>query len=125
MDEPDHDLVGETKRTLTSEEPSATLKCSEAPGKHSQSYIISNHWSISNFEWSPNVLQASKTASLVPSENPSTQMIAQPKRCIIPSCPNALETKYYKKYRICEEHAKSPAVTVGGLAVRYAGTWTP
>ena len=44
---------------------------------------------------------------------------AQHLGCCIRGCPNPLGSSYYRKYKICEEHAKSPAVTMGGIPVRF------
>jgi len=50
-----------------------------------------------------------------PAPNDSLVLCSLPPcRCNIKGCGNILSNAYYRKYRICEEHAKSPGVTVDG-----------
>lgn len=57
------------------------------------------------------------SASRQPRSAPNNSLVLcslPPCRCCIKGCGNVLSNTYYRKYRICEEHAKSPAVTVVG-----------
>ena len=84
--------------------------------------VDTKHWSIKDFEFDPRTLDVSTSrkfsSETAENESAGTDAIKQ-KRCSVPCCVNELQGNYYRKYKICEEHAKSPAITIDGIGVRF------
>jgi hypothetical protein len=88
------------------------------------------HWSRKEYDWSPSALVA-QVVSEVQETNSSTSISADDTKstkkkkkdfsvmCQIEGCTNICETSYYRKYKICQEHGKSPAVSIKGEVVRF------
>lgn len=88
------------------------------------------HWSRKEYDWSPSALVA-QVVSEVQETNSSTSISADDTKstkkkkkdfsvtCQIEGCTNVCETSYYRKYKICQEHGKSPAVSIKGEVVRF------
>jgi len=88
------------------------------------------HWSREEYDWSPSALVA-QVVSEVQETNSSTSISADDTKstkkkkksflvmCQIEGCTNICETSYYRKYKICQEHGKSPAISIKGEVVRF------
>lgn len=88
----------------------------------------SKEWSAKEFTWSSCELRAKRKAS---KEGVSLAPLVEETRgkgnkkqekivfCQIDGCDNICETAYYRKYKICEEHGKSPAVSLHGSLCRF------
>lgn len=111
--------------------------------------IAKREWSVEEFEWSPSELRASRKATPCTSEAVSSlgrgkaehihgiKVLKQTCRkgnapnkacesdgqrqvcCDVPGCVNTCTGTYYRKYRVCQEHAKSPVITIHGQPVRF------
>eukprot|EP00890_Picochlorum_soloecismus_P005555 jgi/Picsp_1/5/NSC_00005-R1_squamosa promoter-binding-like protein 7 len=86
------------------------------------------HWSRKEYEWSPSSLVAEckvqETDSNTSISADDTRNAKKKKKdfsvmCQIEGCTNVCETSYYRKYKICQEHGKSPAVSIKGEVVRF------
>jgi hypothetical protein len=97
-----------------------------------------NHWRSQEYVWSPETLSArrvsqrkqvdskqGKDVDLCPEGGTCLKKASRrrtkcaPTLCQVFGCTNVCESSYYRKYRICEEHGKSPAVCIDGEAVRF------
>ena len=83
------------------------------------------HWSRREYDWSPSSLVArcKETNSSTSISADDTTNVKKKKEfsvmCQIEGCTNVCETSYYRKYKICQEHGKSPAVSIRGEVVRF------
>ena len=86
------------------------------------------HWSRKEYDWSPSALVAQckvqETDSSTSISANDTKSTKKKKKelsvmCQIEGCTNVCETSYYRKYKICQEHGKSPAVSIKGEVVRF------
>lgn len=99
-----------------------------------------NHWRSQEYAWSPETLVAKRVSERKQAESNKRgedvhhvspeggvchkkasrrRAKGAPISCQVVGCTNVCESSYYKKYRICEEHAKSPAVCIDGEAMRF------
>lgn len=101
---------------------------------------IKGGWSADEYEWSPRDLRArrkprltcshsqvgtSKQKNNIPSRRANRskkECDSQEKRhveCVVEGCRNTCTGTYYRKYRVCQEHAKASAITIKGESVRF------
>jgi hypothetical protein len=100
---------------------------------------IHAEWSADEYEWLPRELRARRKPQLVCSprvggsllkNNKTTRRRNRSKRecdsqekkpvdCVVEGCRNTCTGTYYRKYRVCQEHAKAAAITINGRAVRF------
>lgn len=86
-------------------------------------------WLFEDYEWDSTALTARLSEG--PSSGPSSAMevqgpsssgklaTASRATCRVAGCDRYPEKPYYKKYRICIRHAKSPAVVIDGVGQRF------
>lgn len=100
-----------------------------------------SHWNPNDYSWSPQRLYASEIENNEKVE-PHRELVTEPvprngqqKRCKqvkrvklpesadviceVPFCSHICVGKYYKKYRVCIEHAKAQSVSITGIAARF------
>ena len=100
---------------------------------------IHAEWSADEYEWLPRELRARRKPQLVCSprvggsllkNNKTTRRMNRSKRecdsqekkpvdCVVEGCRNTCTGTYYRKYRVCQEHAKAAAITINGQTVRF------
>lgn len=91
-----------------------------------------NHWIAQEFKWNPDKLVATQkappspekeevasAARMSPMLKPKTSKESDTVVCQIDGCSNHCDAHYYKKYKICREHGKAPAVNINGNLVRF------
>jgi len=101
-----------------------------------------SHWNPNDYSWSPQRLCASEIEDIEEQEEPRRELVTEPvprngehKRCKqvkrvklpesadviceVPFCSHVCVGRYYKKYRVCIEHAKAQSVSITGVAARF------